>query len=344
MADSPWMDAFAAANRTAERWTLRRPPVAFTLIELLVVIAIIGILAALLLPAVQSSREAARMTQCRNQLKQLGLASHNYQRSHVVFPGWGGEGTQMVFPQRGLRSVRFRGGVSWIAQSLPFLEQQALADLLPLIVAQSLRDELHAHARMKLATTPVGVNCPTRRPAIAYPLRGQRKTFWQSERGIRSDYAMNGGRTRIINSRLIDTRTRGFWHPWRRAAPKDVKDGLSKTYLLGEKFLQPAFYETGAGDPGDIYTYLGQTTLGRYTTSSMAYVRYAVDGVAQDRDQCLESCHSFGSAHPAGWNSVMADGSVQTNDYGMSRIVHWARATISGAEVWLEGSESAVRR
>ena len=85
----------------------------FTLIELLVVIAIIAILIALLLPAVQQAREAARRSQCKNNLKQIGLALHNYHGTHRVFPGNVGE-----------RTPGFRGA-SWISLLLPYIEQSA---------------------------------------------------------------------------------------------------------------------------------------------------------------------------------------------------------------------------
>src|SRR5438874_9877134 len=87
---------------------------AFTLVELLVVIAIIGVLVALLLPAVQAAREAARRTQCTNHLKQLGLAAHNF---HDV------SGT---FPKQ--TSPNGQTGVSWLCLVLPYLEQKAIAD------------------------------------------------------------------------------------------------------------------------------------------------------------------------------------------------------------------------
>lgn len=84
----------------------------FTLVELLVVIAIIGVLVALLLPAVQAAREAARRSQCTNNLKQLSLALHNYETVHNTFPPAGIDSNQM----------------SWTVLLLPFFEQQALYD------------------------------------------------------------------------------------------------------------------------------------------------------------------------------------------------------------------------
>ena len=94
----------------------------FTLIELLVVIAIIGVLVSLLLPAVQSAREAARRAQCTNNLKQIGLALHNYHSVHNSFP----QGGSVNMSDR--PSVQFYAWNNWSSQALilPFLEQQPI--------------------------------------------------------------------------------------------------------------------------------------------------------------------------------------------------------------------------
>jgi len=88
----------------------------FTLVELLVVIAIIGILIALLLPAVQAAREAARRTQCNNNLKQLGIALHNYHDSHGTFPP--------AHLETGTTGPTFRHHFGWLAYLLPYIEQE----------------------------------------------------------------------------------------------------------------------------------------------------------------------------------------------------------------------------
>src|SRR6187431_3342554 len=89
---------------------------AFTLVELLVVIAIIGVLVALLLPAVQQAREAARRMQCRNNLKQIALAVHNYESSHLTLPP-GVLGTSGAVAQAQLLHT-------WLVQILPYLDQK----------------------------------------------------------------------------------------------------------------------------------------------------------------------------------------------------------------------------
>ena len=106
-------------KRSKNLWPFRK---AFTLIELLVVIAIIAILVALLLPAVQQAREAARRSQCKANLKNLGLAMHNYHDVHNIFP------SQNARCTNGPQAANTTGGFSWLVMALPFLDQAGLFD------------------------------------------------------------------------------------------------------------------------------------------------------------------------------------------------------------------------
>src|SRR4051794_21033067 len=137
---------------------------AFTLVELLVVIAIIGVLVALLLPAIQSAREAARRSQCANNLKQIGLACLNHVDTHKYFPsgGWGYDWT--ADPNRGF-GLDQPG--SWIYNILDFVEETPLRNLGKGLATTSPGFQ---SASTTLHQTPIAIfNCPSRRSARIYP-------------------------------------------------------------------------------------------------------------------------------------------------------------------------------
>ena len=138
---------------------------AFTLVELLVVIAIIGILIALLLPAVQAAREAARRMQCSNNLKQIGLALHGYAASQRVFPpgaiavdAYTGS-TGNLFIDSWAEAATGSHGTSWMLQILPYMEQAGLFD--------QWNFNTNVLGNMVVATTDIaGFYCPSRRNTV----------------------------------------------------------------------------------------------------------------------------------------------------------------------------------
>lgn len=139
----------------------RNQPRGFTLVELLVVIAIIGILVALLLPAVQSAREAARRTQCKNNLKQLGIAGHNFHDTYGYFPLGGVDNHPIldVYSSGGKLNGPLRQGLGWAYQLLQFIEEGNVYQR-----AQQELDIATKGATRVLAQTAIGgFNCPSRR-------------------------------------------------------------------------------------------------------------------------------------------------------------------------------------
>ena len=170
----------------------------FTLVELLVVVTIIGILIALLLPAVQSAREAARIAQCQNNIKQLALACLDHESATRRFPtgGWGGCWTGDAD-----RGTDWRQPGGWVFNILPYIGQQSLHDL---GAATPLGSAAKLNANTQRLFAPISyLNCPTRRRALVYPWLSSYSWFTFSTNlnspseahplVARTDYAMCGG-------------------------------------------------------------------------------------------------------------------------------------------------------
>ena len=301
---------------------------AFTLVELLVVIAIIGILVSLLLPAVQSAREAARRMQCKNNLKQMALAIHNHHTAHGFFPsgGWGGVWTGD--PDRGVGKEQPAG---WNYDILPFMEQQNVYDLGtdgdPNTITDAQRD-----GALERDHTPLPMFvCPSRRRPKIYP-RPKGMTYRNgrqvTEAGI-MDYAANAGDTPAYwysgpssiaaaatfdwNSNNAQTNN-GISYARSEVRIDDVRDGTTNTYLIGEKYLRVENYSDGNGTADDFGMYEGCA----YDTYRWCHVNYPPQ---RDRRGAVLP-NNFGSAHAGGVMMALCDASVRSISFNIDPNIH----------------------
>ncbi|BBO30732.1 DUF1559 domain-containing protein [Lacipirellula parvula] len=306
----------------------------FTLVELLVVIAIIGVLVALLLPAVQAAREASRMSSCRNNIKQLSLAMAMHESTHKCLPSSGWLGDWTGDPNAGATTGQPGG---WVYNILPFIEQSAVHQIGKGMTGVDLKKELARRDAM-----PIGfLNCPTRRPSIAYPnvynkvaINGRYAEFH-----ARSDYAANAGDIAQLETwcelhvpKAFDAAKQLNWRPnidWHNGIGycgaiiqfRHITDGTSNTYAVGERFLEPEASLRGEAKADDWPMYNGfQDDLMRSVYYDPAFPDKAqipkpdVDGV--------EDSYRFGSSHPSGLNMGMCDGSVTTISFDIDPEVH----------------------
>lgn len=316
---------------------MRRKTSGFSLVELLIVIGIMALLVGLLLPVVNSARESARILQCRNNLHQIGLAMLSYENANRTVPSYGGEKVSQLVRLRYVND-RMNHAVSgnWISQSLAFMEQASLGEAIASLqtTGQYLQSgvpvspEHSATIDFALMTPVPQLNCPSRRESKEYPLLSK-YTERYGNSAARTDYAINGGSGEYVNELRIHIHQPGVWQYGKKTRIRHLRDGLSKTYLVGEKAVEIDHYEDGESQ-GDQMPYQADP---RDNDTPSSYIRYATSKLVRpDRRSCLV-CHEFGSAHTNGWNAVLADGSVHTLSYSMSESVHKALATINGNEI-----------
>jgi prepilin-type N-terminal cleavage/methylation domain-containing protein/prepilin-type processing-associated H-X9-DG protein len=293
----------------------------FTLVELLVVIAIIGILVALLLPAIQFAREAARRTSCLNNLKQVGLAAIQHENVHRHYANH-------------TDSMNLRMG-SWITSIMPFMEEKVVFDEWQKVVGHNSSSSTITLSIHQVMATPVAsLYCPSRRPVAAYP-GSEPFIVFSVPSGLprltaHTDYALNGGAAQRPDEFAV--KWPGIWervggpeNSPKRVRYKDIKDGLSKTYLIAEKAMSSRHYTSGR-DPGD--------NSSIYDCSRGNCVRFAKRVPIHDQleaENCW-SCHNFGSAHPTSFNAVFCDGSVHSLTYDISFATHAALASRAAAD------------
>ncbi len=308
-------------------------PRGFTLVELLVVITIIGILIALLLPAVQAAREAARQIQCKNHLKQIALSCLNHEEVHGYLPtgGWGNR--WVGDPDRGF-GRRQPGG--WLFSILPYIEQQALHDM---GIGSTFDQKKSVYFPQREAVPLEVLTCPTRRPPGLYP-HVSTVHYWNLDKPslvFRGDYAANLGTcSYTINSFYFGPATldegdqmlgqewvdvlygandvTGVIHVHSEVALCDITDGLSNTYLVGEKYICADYYYDARSLSDDQVIDCGvDWDVARVTNDSYQPVQ-DTPGFA--------NAWAFGSAHSNGFHMALCDGSVHLINYTIDLSVH----------------------
>jgi prepilin-type N-terminal cleavage/methylation domain-containing protein len=301
----------------------------FTLVELLVVIAIIGILVALLLPAIQAAREAARRSQCQNHLKQIitGMLLHVDAHKHLPVGGYDPEDSGD--PGLGFGKKQ-KGG--WTYNLLPFIEEQALHGM-----GAGLPQVQKFAEFMRRDQIPVSIYyCPTRRPVAAYPIPNHKNDNHNTVIPVasRTDYAMNVGNaacnydTGTCGSQYTNTGV--VWHEDPTTGGqsaivklKQISDGLSKTYCVGEAYQNPDTAMTFAVN-NDWPCHNG---LQDDDARSVGYdARFYRDGhpPTQDTPGALPDSlrFAFGSAHSGVFYMAFCDGSVQGVNYDIDLETH----------------------
>ena len=293
----------------------------FTLVELLVVITIIGILIALLLPAVQAAREAARRMQCTNNLKQIGLAVLNYESNLKTLP-----------PGAIFASYTVRKG-SILVHLLPYIEQQGIYDAFD-FSAGVIDGQTFAGTTKEIGATPIaGYLCPSDDKPVTFtpafntsttPVKTVALHNYAASRGANtvldnpSNTCSNNWNSYIINGPW-ETDWGRFSGPFTRRCVcvtiPEIRDGLSNTIFFGEVRPMCSWHNQNGW---------ATTNNGNgYASTVVPINSYTCDTTGTDncrRYDNWSTAEGFKSAHPGGANFLLGDGSVH---YLAESIDHW---------------------
>ncbi len=290
----------------------------FTLVELLVVIAIIGILIALLLPAVQAAREAARRSQCTNNLKQLALAIHGYADVHKTFPS----GFITNFPNA--PATLERSHWSWGALILPFVEQSSLHDQLQVGTVPLWQALGTTTGRAALQTPLAAFVCPSDTgPELNDFGTKYNAVYANYEKQVTSDgsnrfpiaksnyvgVACSGNSTTPPNGENTYGSATGVLFSNSRVGFKDITDGTSNTLMLGERCFKINNLTVGAGNAlGFSSEVSGYTNRNRALLAALGIPYWGINQTVIMVDHQNRGFHSL---HPGGAQFAVCDGSVR---------------------------------
>ena len=288
---------------------------AFTLIELLVVIAIIAVLMGLLLPAVQRVRESASRTECRNNMKQIGLALHSYHDRQGSFPP--GYRTTVA-----IDGTEMGPGWGWAYFLLPDLEQSSLDSRIN--VTRSIADPVNADARM------------TRLKVFICPSDERRDTFTVPDKNGQSivdvahaNYVGMFGTQEITANPDIGN---GIFYRNSRTRFADINDGTSNTVAVGERSLNLAYATWTGAVPGGVVPPRPKTPYGPECAGVLVLGHTGEGAEGHTPNKSINHVDDFWSRHPQGVNFLFADGSVRNIGDNIQGRIWEALGTRAGGE------------
>ena len=277
----------------------------FTLVELLVVIAIIGILIALLLPAVQAAREAARRSQCSNNLKQLGLGVHNYHDTFKTLPP--SAAVNMSYVPTGYSDPTQPNGWGWGALILPFVEQSALHEQCGVAQGVPMDQRL-----TEVKTVLNGFRCPS----DTGPEHNHRHWTWEK---TGTDPAMSNY-VAMAGTEMWPSRNNGLFFVNARLGFRDCQDGTSNTIALGERAYEVTNVRYGAA-----------VWAGTVVANNVKDRKLDVGAMSRQSINCPGSIADWNgreltlaSNHPGGAQVCLMDGSVRF----LSETIEHTRADV----------------